>query len=210
MDDFESTLANIKETMIFLIEQAKAHAEEVNACNQKIDALTSYVEENIVNPSIEAYKEEQFNDFNDKYGERLGKFNGTLQTSLNEPEYDATREAFNELDALPQEEREGIDEEAYVAGVEQGLEEYVQNIKQSLGLPEDTAVEITDNGEGDIEVVADTDGDGVPETEVTEESSEETVEMTEDEGEGEPSQEDIDAYLRGDDLKEDEEDKKEE
>ena len=195
MDNIEETLAAFKETLIFLVEQEKLRGEEVSALNDKIEAVNSYMMDNIVNPSIAAYKEEQFNDFNDKYGERLGKFNGTLQTSLNEPEYDATREAFNELDALPQEEREGIDEEAYVSGVEEGLAEYVQNIKESLGLPEDTAVEIKDDGNGDIEVEADTNGDGEPDTEVTEETEEE------------PSQDELDAYLRGDDLKEDEEEK---
>ena len=198
MDNIEETLAAFKETLIFLVEQEKIRGEEVSALNDKIEAVNSYMMDNIVNPSIAAYKEEQFNDFNDKYGERLGKFNGTLQTSLNEPEYDATREAFNELDALPQEEREGIDEEAYVSGVEEGLAEYVQNIKESLGLPEDTAVEITDNGEGNINVVADTNGDGKPDTEVSEETKEEETEE-------EPSQDELDAYLRGDDLKEDKE-----
>lgn len=198
MDNIEETLAAFKETLIFLVEQEKLRGEEVSALNDKIEAVNSYMMDNIVNPSIAAYKEEQFNDFNDKYGERLGKFNGTLQTSLNEPEYDATREAFNELDALPQEEREGIDEEAYVSGVEEGLAEYVQNIKESLGLPEDTAVEITDNGEGNINVVADTNGDGKPDTEVSEETKEEETEE-------EPSQDELDAYLRGDDLKEDKE-----
>ena len=197
MDNIEETLAAFKETLIFLVEQEKLRGEEVSALNDKIEAVNAYMMDNIVNPSIAAYKEEQFNDFNDKYGERLGKFNGTLQTSLNEPEYDATREAFNELDALPQEEREGIDEEAYVSGVEEGLAEYVQNIKESLGLPEDTAVKITDDGDGSINVVADTNGDGEPDTEVKEETEEE---------EEEPSQDELDAYLRGDDLKEDKQD----
>lgn len=195
MDNIEETLAAFKETLIFLVEQEKIRGEEVSALNDKIEAVNTYMMDNIVNPSIAAYKEEQFNDFNDKYGERLGKFNGTLQTSLNEPEYDATREAFNELDALPQEEREGIDEEAYVSGVEEGLAEYVQNIKESLGLPEDTAVEIKDDGNGGIEVEADTNGDGEPDTKVSEET----------EVEEEPSQDELDAYLRGDDLKENEE-----
>lgn len=193
MDNIEETLAAFKETLIFLVEQEKLRGEEVSALNDKIEAVNTYMMDNIVNPSIAAYKEEQFNDFNDKYGERLGKFNGTLQTSLNEPEYDATREAFNELDALPQEEREGIDEEAYVSGVEEGLAEYVQNIKESLGLPENTAVEIKDDGNGGIEVEADTNGDGEPDTKVSEET----------EVEEEPSQDELDAYLRGDDLKED-------
>ena len=194
MDNIQETLAAIKETLIFLVEQEKLRGEEVSALNDKIEAVNSYMMDNIVNPSIAAYKEEQFNDFNDKYGERLGKFNGTLQTSLNEPEYDATREAFNELDALPEEEREGIDEEAYVAGVEEGLAEYVQSIKESLGLPEGAAVEIKDDGNGDIEVKADTNGDGEPDTEIKEETEEEETE------EEEPSQDELDAWMRGDDL----------
>lgn len=193
MDNIEETLAAFKETLIFLVEQEKIRGEEVSALNDKIEAVNTYMMDNIVNPSIAAYKEEQFNDFNDKYGERLGKFNGTLQTSLNEPEYDATREAFNELDALPQEEREGIDEEAYVSGVEEGLAEYVQNIKESLGLPENTAVEIKDDGNGGIEVEADTNGDGEPDTKVSEETEEEEIEE-------EPSQDELDAWMRGDDL----------
>lgn len=193
MDNIEETLAAFKETLIFLVEQEKLRGEEVSALNDKIEAVNTYMMDNIVNPSIAAYKEEQFNDFNDKYGERLGKFNGTLQTSLNEPEYDATREAFNELDALPQEEREGIDEEAYVSGVEEGLAEYVQNIKESLGLPENTAVEIKDDGNGGIEVEADTNGDGEPDTKVSEETEEEEIEE-------EPSQDELDAWMRGDDL----------
>ena len=200
MDNIQETLAAIKETLIFLVEQEKLRGEEVSALNDKIEAVNSYMMDNIVNPSIAAYKEEQFNDFNDKYGERLGKFNGTLQTSLNEPEYDATREAFNELDALPEEEREGIDEEAYVSGVEEGLAEYVQSIKESLGLPEDAAVEINDNGNGDIEVKADTNGDGEPDTEIKEETEEEETEEEEEPEEEEPSQDELDAWMRGDDL----------
>lgn len=168
MDNIEEVLATIKETLVFLVEQEKIRGEEVNALNDKIEAVNSFMMDNIVNPSIAAYKEEQFDKFNEKYGERLGKYNDTLRTSMNDPEYDVTREAFNEMDALSDEEKKDIDEESYIAGVEQGLSEYVDNIKKSLGLPEDTAVEITADEDGQVEVKADENGDGEPETVVTE------------------------------------------
>ena len=170
MDNIEEVIATMKETLIFLVEQEKIRGEEVKALNEKIDAVNSFMMDNIVNPSIAAFKEEKFNEFNDKYGERLGKFNDTLKLSMDDPNYDATREAFNELDGLSDEEKKDIDEESYVSSVEQGLQEYVDNIKESLGLPTDTAVEIKADEDGNVEVKADEDGDGKPETDVTEEA----------------------------------------
>ena len=163
-------IETFKETLVFLVEQEKVRGEEVAALNEKIESVNDILVNQIINPSIEAYQEEQYQGFKDKYGEQLGKYDDTLRTSMNDPEYDSTREAWDELQALPEEEREGVDEEAYVKGVEEGLTEYVDNIKKSLGIDEDAAVEITEDGNGEIEVKADTDGDGEVDTEVTEES----------------------------------------
>ena len=88
--------------------------------------------------------------------------------------------AWDELQALPEEERAEVDEEAYVKGVEEGLSEYVDNIKKSLGIDKDAAVEIKEDEDGEIEVKADTDGDGEVDTEVTEEKSETEVENGEE------------------------------
>lgn len=163
-------IETFKETLVFLVEQEKVRGEEVAALNEKIESVNDILVNQIINPSIEAYQEEQYQGFKDKYGEQLGKFDETIRTSMNDPEYDSTREAWDELQALPEEERKGVDEEAYVKGVEEGLTEYVDNIKKSLGIDEDAAVEITEDGNGEIEVKADTDGDGEVDTEVTEES----------------------------------------
>ena len=159
-----------KETLVFLVEQEKIRGEEVAALNEKIESVNDILVNQIINPSIEVYKEEQYKGFKDKYGEQLGKYDDTLRTSMNDPEYDSTREAWDELQSLPEEERAGIDEEAYVKGVEEGLSEYVDNIKKSLGIDEDAAVEIKQDTDGEIEVKADTDGDGEVDTEVTEET----------------------------------------
>ena len=169
-------IETFKETLVFLVEQEKVRGEEVAALNEKIESVNDILVNQIINPSIEAYQEEQYQGFKDKYGEQLGKYDDTLRTSMNDPEYDSTREAWDELQALPEEERAGVDEEAYVKGVEKGLSEYVDNIKKSLGIDKDTAVEIKQDEDGEIEVNADTDGDGEVDTEVTEEKSETEVE----------------------------------
>ena len=169
-------IETFKETLVFLVEQEKVRGEEVAALNEKIESVNDILVNQIINPSIEAYKEEQYNGFKDKYGEQLGKYDDTLRTSMNDPEYDSTREAWDELQTLTEEERAGVDEEAYVKGVEEGLSEYVDNIKKSLGINKDAAVEIKEDENGEIEVKADTDGDGEVDTEVTEEKSETEVE----------------------------------
>ena len=169
-------IETFKETLVFLVEQEKVRGEEVAALNEKIESVNDILVNQIINPSIEAYQEEQYQGFKDKYGEQLGKYDDTLRTSMNDPEYDSTREAWDELQALPEEERVEVDEEAYVKGVEEGLSEYVDNIKKSLGINEDAAVEIKEDENGEIEVKADTDGDGEVDTKVTEEKSETEVE----------------------------------
>ena len=173
-------IETFKETLVFLVEQEKVRGEEVAALNEKIESVNDILVNQIINPSIEAYQEEQYQGFKDKYGEQLGKYDDTLRTSMNDPEYDSTREAWDELQALPEEERAGVDEEAYVKGVEEGLSEYVDNIKKSLGIDKDAAVEIKEDENGEIEVKADTDGDGEVDTEVTEEKSETEVENGEE------------------------------
>lgn len=208
MDEQNNELfGQIKEAVQFLIEEVKALQQKNVELEEQIASVNSFMMDNIVNPSIEAYNGQRFNEFNDKYGERLGKYDDMIKTSLNDPEYSSAKEAWDTLEALPPEERDSIDEEQYVAGVEEGLTGYVDSIKQALGIPADEAVEIMDDGEGDIEVIADEDGDGVPETDVTdgeaeaEPTEEPAAEAEDSEEDGEPTQEDIDAYLNGDDLK---------
>lgn len=207
-ETIEQTLLAIKESIVFLLEQEKVRGEEVKALNEKIEAVNDVLVNQIINPAAEAYNEEQFNNFNDQYGERLGKYDQTIQSVQNNPEYSSSREAWNELQNLPEEERENVDMESFVSGVEEGLAEYVDGIKKSLGLPDDAPVEIKEK-DGEIEVKSDADGDGKMETVTTEDSGEGTV----DEGDGsegenvddeeiendEPTDEEMEKYLKGED-----------
>lgn len=207
-ETIEQTLLAIKESIVFLLEQEKVRGEEVKALNEKIEAVNDVLVNQIINPAAEAYNEEQFNNFNDQYGERLGKYDQTIQSVQNNPEYSSSREAWNELQNLPEDERENVDMESFVSGVEEGLAEYVDGIKKSLGLPDDAPVEIKEE-DGEIEVKSDADGDGKMETVATEDSGEGTV----DEGDGsgeenvddeeiendEPTDEEMEKYLKGED-----------
>lgn len=207
-ETIEQTLLAIKESIVFLLEQEKVRGEEVKALNEKIEAVNDVLVNQIINPAAEAYNEEQFNNFNDQYGERLGKYDQTIQSVQNNPEYSSSREAWNELQNLPEDERENVDMESFVSGVEEGLAEYVDGIKKSLGLPDDAPVEIKEK-DGEIEVKSDADGDGKMETVATEDSGEGTV----DEGDGsegenvddeeiendEPTDEEMEKYLKGED-----------
>ena len=170
-EEIKETLTAMKETLIFLVEQEKVRGEEIKALNEKIEAVNDSVTKQIVEPAINFYKEEEFGKFRDKYGERLGKYDELMRSTLNEPEYDSTREAWNELDKMSDEEREAIDMDKYVEGVESGIADYIKGIKEKLGLPADAEVEVKDDGEK-VEVKADTDGDGTKETVAIEEKEE--------------------------------------
>ena len=170
-EEIKETLTAMKETLIFLVEQEKVRGEEIKALNEKIEAVNDLVTKQIVEPAINFYKEEEFGKFRDKYGERLGKYDELMRSTLNEPEYDSTREAWNELDKMSDEEREAVDMDKYVEGVESGIADYIKGIKEKLGLPADAEVEVKDDGEK-VEVKADTDGDGTKETVAVEEKEE--------------------------------------
>lgn len=170
-EEMKETLLAMKETLIFLVEQEKVRGEEIKALNEKIEAVNDLVTKQIVEPAINFYKEEEFGKFRDKYGERLGKYDELMRSTLNEPEYDSTREAWNELDKMSDEEREAVDMDKYVEGVESGIADYIKGIKEKLGLPADAEVEVKDDGEK-VEVKADTDGDGDKETVAVEEKEE--------------------------------------
>lgn len=193
MENMEA-LEAMKETLIFLVEQEKIRGEEVKALNDKIDALNELVTKQIVEPAIEYYNEEQFNKFKDSYGERLGKYNQLMQSTMNNPDYDATKEAWDEYNKMSDEEKDATDMEKYVEGVEKGIADYISGIKEKLGLPENAEVEIKDDGEK-VEVKADTDGNGEKETIAIEEK--EDVTESENEDDVDPQlKEELEAYAK--------------
>lgn len=183
LSEIKEAINTIKETLVFLVEQEKVRGEEVAALNDKIEAVNELVTKQIVEPTIAYYNEEQFNKFNDKYGERLGKYDELMRSSLNSPDYSATREAWNELQDMSDEEKEGLDMDKYVEGVESGIADYVAKIKEQLGLPAEAEVEINADENG-VKVKTDADGNGTKEVVADEKTDVE--EKTEEESEVDP------------------------
>ena len=175
MDEITDAIKTLKEAMIFLVEQEKIRGDEVKALNSKIEAVNSTLMDNVINPMNQVYKDDRFEDFHSKYGDRLDKHDDVIRSSMGDPDYSTSREAFEEYDNAPN--KDEIDVDKYVDSVESGIDDYVASIKKSLGIPEDEAVEIKDDGEGSVEVKADEDGDGKPETVVSEEMETEEDEI---------------------------------
>ena len=116
--------------------------------------------------------------FNEKYGEKLGAYDKVLGAAEGNPEFSMARSAFDEYEKLPEPKPE---EDVFVDGLIETVEEQIEGIKESLGLEPDTKVEITQDENGDTEVKAD--GEVVASEKTEEETTEEP--KSEDEAQGE-------------------------
>ena len=189
MDENEiyEILSSYKQALDMIIERIDQMDEMYHAADQRVDELEKTVREQVLDPINELVEEGEknarFDEFDNKYGEKLSAFNDTL-APMEEEGFDLSRATFDAYDALPEDQRP--DEEAYVNEVTRIAEEKINQIKEAFGIPSDTATEVTDDGDGNVEVKVDEDGDGEPETPV-EEAGEEVSEETEvtDEPDGE-------------------------
>lgn len=185
MDEKEiyEILSSYKQAIDMIIERLDQMDEMYHQSDARVDELEKAVYEQVLNPINELIEEGEknarFDEFDNKYGERLSAYNDTL-APMEEEGFDLSRATFDAYDSLPEEQRP--DEEAYVNEVARVAEEKIAQIKEAFGIEPDTATEITDDGEGNVEVKVDEDGDGEPETPVEEtEVKEETKEVPEDE-----------------------------
>lgn len=185
MDEKEiyEILSSYKQAIDMIIERLDQMDEMYHQSDARVDELEKAVYEQVLNPINELIEEGEknarFDEFDNKYGERLSAYNDTL-APMEEEGFDLSRATFDAYDSLPEEQRP--DEEAYVNEVARVAEEKIAQIKEAFGIKPDTATEITDDGEGNVEVKVDEDGDGEPETPVEEtEVKEETKEVPKDE-----------------------------
>ena len=185
MDEKEiyEILSSYKQAIDMIIERLDQMDEMYHQSDARVDELEKAVYEQVLNPINELIEEGEknarFDEFDNKYGERLSAYNDTL-APMEEEGFDLSRATFDAYDSLPEEQRP--DEEAYVNEVARVAEEKIAQIKEAFGIEPDTATEITDDGEGNVEVKVDEDGDGEPETPVEEtEVKEETKEVPKDE-----------------------------
>ena len=139
MDELQS----IKQALSFLLEQENIRQQEIASLNEKIDALNS-----IMNERVKEFSgwvdERDFKDFSDKYGERLSPY-AEKMNKIHSDDYDLMRDVY---DTYNPEEYNSEDE--YIDKTIGALDAYLEDI----GIPKDVAVEVR----------ADMNGDGKPET----------------------------------------------
>ena len=161
-------------------ELVKAGAEQA----ERISKLESMLFDEILEPARLAMeaddKERRFNEFNEKYGEKLGAYDKVLGAAEGNPEFSMARTAFDEYENIPEPRPE---EDVYVDGLIETVEEQIDSIKESLGIEPDAKVEITQDENGDTEIKAD--GEVVASENTEETTTEEGTEPTEEGEQGE-------------------------
>lgn len=161
-------------------ELVKANAE----MTERISKLESMLFDEILEPARLAMeaddKERRFNEFNEKYGERLGAYDKVISAAEGNPEFSMTRDVFDNYEEIP-EPRPETDE--YVESVIEAVEGQIDSIKESLGIEPDAKIEITQDENGDTEIKADGETVASEKEETTEEEGTETP--TEEGGQGE-------------------------
>ena len=167
-------LNTLRDAVLQVVDRVKELEKKVDdsiaSTDKKVNDLTSTVYDEIINPANEYIagqeKEARFDDFNEKYGEKLRPFNEDL-SALEGDDFDVVREAFDKYDDF---EGDKMGEDEYVEALVEQLGDKLSSIKSALGVPEDTeiAVEQTEDGKTvvtteDGGVVASTEGEATEE-----------------------------------------------
>lgn len=149
-------LESYRQALDFLVEKVDGIVQENMAMKEQLGGLEQVLYEGILSPAKEAIdsaeREDRFEDFNSKYGEQLGGYNGQL-APLEGEDFDLTRTAFDNYDSIPDEEKPDSDE--YVNALIAQVDEQINSIKEALGLPADTEVEVKQDENGNTEISAD-------------------------------------------------------
>ena len=183
-EDIYEILNSYKEAIDVLLNRCDELVNQNRALEERQNKIESILFDEILEPArlaLEADdKERRFGEFNEKYGEKLGAYDKVLGAAEGNPDFSMARSAFDEYEKLPEPRPE---EDVFVDGLIETVEEQIDSIKESLGLEPDTKVEITQDEEGNTEVKADGEVVASETEETKEEPSGETA--TDNEGQGE-------------------------
>ena len=149
-------LNSYKEAIDVILSRCDELVNQNKALEERLNKLESIIFDEILEPArlaLEAdERDRRFGEFNEKYGEKLGAFDKVLGAAEGNPEFSMARSAFDEYEKLPEPRP---DEEVFVDGLIETVEEQIEGIKESLGIEPDAKVEITQDENGDTEVKAD-------------------------------------------------------
>lgn len=167
--------------------------EYISANDEKVNELKSTLYEQVIDPANEYIAEmdrnDRFNQFNERHGEKLSPFNEEL-SALEGEDFDIVRTAFDAYDDYEGDDR--MDEDEYVEQLIEQVGQKLSDIKEKLGIPAGTDVTVQETEDGEVEVVTE-EGEVVASTDDEEELLEEKHgdEVTED-GEDEEEAVEID------------------
>lgn len=149
-------LNSYKEAIDVLLTRCDELVSQNKALEERQSKLESILFDEILEPArlaLEADdKERRFGEFNEKFGEKLGAYDKVLGAAEGNPDFSMARTAFDEYEKIPEPRPE---EDVFVDGLIETVEEQIDSIKESLGIEPDAKVEITQDENGDTEIKAD-------------------------------------------------------
>ena len=149
-------LNSYKDAIDVLLSRCDELVSQNKALEERQNKIESILFDEILEPArlaLEAdEKDRRFGEFNEKYGERLGAYDKVLGAAEGNPDFSMAKTAFDEYEKLPEPK---VEEDVFVDGLIETVEEQIDSIKESLGLEPDAKVEITQDENGDTEVKAD-------------------------------------------------------
>lgn len=175
--------------------------EYISANDEKVNELKSTLYEQVIDPANEYIAEmdrnDRFDQFNERHGEKLSPFNEEL-SALEGDDFDIVRTAFDAYDGYEGEDR--MDEDEYVDKLIEQVGQKLSDIKEKLGIPADKDISVQEKEDGGVDVVTE-DGDVVASTEdeeelvvekdgdeVTDDGEDETLEITDEPEEDDPEE----------------------
>lgn len=152
MDELQS----IKQALSFLLDQENIRQQELAALNEKIEALNTTLSER--SKEFTGWIDNrEFKDFSDKYGEKLAPY--AEKMGKIHQDYDLVRDTYDAYNSSDM----SVGEDEFIDNTVSALDSYLEDI----GIPMDVAVEVK----------ADMNGDGEPETTIAEKKPEGEAEV---------------------------------
>lgn len=152
MDELQS----IKQALSFLLDQENIRQQELAALNEKIEALNTILSEK--SKEFTGWIDNrEFKDFSDKYGEKLAPY--AEKMGKIHQDYDLVRDTYDAYNSSDM----SVGEDEFIDNTVSALDSYLEDI----GIPMDVAVEVK----------ADMNGDGEPETTIAEKKPEGEAEV---------------------------------
>lgn len=152
MDELQS----IKQALSFLLDQENIRQQELAALNEKIEALNTTLSDRS-KEFTSWIDNREFKDFSDKYGEKLAPY--AEKMGKIHQDYDLVRDTYDAYNSSDM----SVGEDEFIDNTVSALDSYLEDI----GIPMDIAVEVK----------ADMNGDGEPETTIAEKKPEGEAEV---------------------------------